>query len=169
MAEEEQVFSSRVRYKGVYEFEEFYKFCYNWLRDETNLTVFSEDKYSEKLVGDAKHIDIKWTAHRDLTDYFRFKIEVKFVIKAMTQVKIKKEGVEIDSNKGDMEVQVKGFLVKDWLSKFEMSAFRKFLRAFYEKYIILSVVKEFKTRIVVDCEEFLSQAKAYLDLEGKTG
>jgi len=169
MAEEEQVFKSRVRSKGIYEFEEFYKFCYNWLRDEMNLTTFSEDKYSEKLTGDVKNVDIEWTGHRDITDYFRIKVKVKFVIKAMSQVKIKRGGIDVDANKGDMEITVTGILVKDYQSKFEMSAFRKFLRAFYEKYIILSVVKEFKGRIVTDCDEFLNQAKAYLDLEGKKG
>lgn len=167
MAEEETIFNSKIRHVGLFQFSEFYKFCYNWLRDETNLTTFSEDKYSEKLKGEAKEIDIKWTGHRDITDYFRIKIEVIFAIKNLTQVKIKKGGVEIDSNKGDIEVKVKGMLVKDYLGKFEMSAFKKFLRSFYEKYIILSTVKEFRGRIVADCDEFLTQAKAYLDLEGK--
>ncbi|HTZ41673.1 MAG TPA: hypothetical protein VMC07_00495 [Candidatus Omnitrophota bacterium] len=167
MAEEETVFSSRVRYNGIFSFKDFYEFCYTWLRNDTNLTTFSEDKYSEKLAGEAKNIDVEWTGHRDITDYFRIRMKVKFVIKGMTQVKVKKGGAEVDSNKGDIEVQVKGMLVKDYNSKFEMSAFKKFLRAFYEKYIILSVVKEFKGRIVQECDEFLTQAKAFLDLEGK--
>ncbi len=167
MAEEERVFSSKVSYNGIFSFKDFYAFCYNWLRDETNLTSFSEDKYSEKLMGEAKNIDVVWTGSRDITDYFRIKMKVTFVIKAMSQVKIKKGGVEVDSNKGAIDVKVDGILVKDYQSKFEMSAFRKFLRAFYEKYVILSVVKEFRGRIVTECDEFLTQAKAYLDLEGK--
>lgn len=167
MAEEETIFNSRVRYVGVVSFKDFYAFCYNWLRDETNLTTFSEDKYSEKLSGEAKNIDIEWTGSRDITDYFRIKVKVTFVVKAMTQVKVKRGGVEVDSNKGDIEIKVKGILVKDYQSKFEMTAFKKFLRAFYEKYIILATVKEFRGRIVADCDEFLTQAKAYMDLEGK--
>ena len=167
MAEEETIFSSKMTYNGVFSFKDFYQFCYNWLRDETNLTTFSEDKYSEKLKGEAKEIDVEWTGHRDITDYFRIKMKVTFMVRAMTQVKIKKGGAEIDSNKGNIDVKIKGILVKDYQSKFEMTAFRKFLRAFYEKYIILATVKEFRGRIVADCDEFLTQAKAYLDLEGK--
>lgn len=167
MVEEETIFNSKARYVGVFNFGDLYKFGYNWLRDETMLTTFAEDKYSEKLKGEMKEIDIQWTGTRDITDYFRIKVQVVFAIKAMTQVKVKREGVEVDANKGDIEIKVKGILVKDYQSKFEMTGFRKFLRAIYEKYIILSTIKEFRGRIVEDCDNFLTQIKAFLDLEGK--
>lgn len=169
MAEEEQVFSSKVKYDGIFTFKDFYKFCHDWLTEETNLSDFAEDKYGEKLSGDTKAIDVEWVGERKLSDYFKEKIKVKFQIRNMSQVKIKREGVEIDSNKGSNEVQVKGILVKDYQGKFEMTGFRKFLRATYEKYIIPSTVKALKAKVASDCEEFLEQAKAFLDLEGKTG
>jgi hypothetical protein len=169
MVEEETVFSSKVSYNGFFSFKDFYTFCYNWLKDETGITFFSEDKYSEKLAGDAKNIDIEWTGTRDLTDYFRFKIKIAFSIKGLTQVKIKKNGVEIETNKGTVEIKAKGLILKDYQNKFEMTAFKKTLRSFYEKYIIQSTIKEFKGRISTDCDEFLAQAKSFLDLEGRKG
>jgi hypothetical protein len=170
MAEEETVFqSSKVSYTGIFSFKDFYAFCYNWLRDETQISEFSEDKYSEKLAGDAKNIDIEWTGTRNLTDYFRFKIKVTFTIKNLVQVKVKKEGVEMDTNKGIVDLKVKGIIVKDYQNKFEMTAFKKTLRGFYEKYIIQPAVKEFKGKIAADCDEFMTQAKSFLDLEGRRG
>lgn len=167
MVEEETVFSSKISYNGIFLFKDFYTFCYNWLRDETGVSSFSEDKYSEKLSGDAKNIDIEWTGTKDMTDYFRFKIKIAITIKGLLQVKVKKEGIEIETNKGAVEMKVKGLIVKDYQNKFEMTAFKKTLRGFYEKYIIQSTIKEFKGKIAADCDEFLSQAKAFLDLEGK--
>lgn len=167
MVEEETVFSSNVGYNGIFSFKDFYTFCFNWLRDETGVTAFSEDKYSEKLAGEAKMIDIEWTGMKDLTDYFRFKIKITYSIKNLTQVKIKKDGVEIETNKGAVGIKVKGLMVKDYQNKFEMTAFKKTLRAFYEKYIIQSTIKEFKGKIAADCDEFLTQAKSFLDLEGR--
>lgn len=167
MVEEETVFSSNVSYNGIFSLKDFYAFCYNWLRDETGITTFSEDKYSEKLAGDAKNIDIEWTGTKDMTDYFRFKIKITFTIKNLTQVKIKKDGVEIETNKGSVGTKVKGLVVKDYQNKFEMTAFKKTLRGFYEKHIIQSTIKEFKGKIAADCDEFLSQAKSFLDLEGR--
>ncbi|MDE1848911.1 MAG: hypothetical protein KGH55_02675 [Nanoarchaeota archaeon] len=169
MGEEDTVFSSKISYKGIFSFKEFYAFCYNWLTEETGLDDFSEDKYSEKLAGDTKDIDIEWTASRNFSDYFKFKMKIAFTIRALSQVKIKKEGVETDSNKGSVEVKVKGILVKDYQGKFDISGFRKFLRSIYEKYVIPATVKDLKGKIAADSNEFLEQAKAYLDLEGRKG
>ena len=49
MAEKDTVFSSTVKYKGIFSFRDFYKFCYEWLTEETGLNPFSEEKYSEKI------------------------------------------------------------------------------------------------------------------------
>lgn len=169
MAEEDTVFSSKISFKGVFNFKEFYAFCYSWLTEETGLSTFAEDKYSEKLSGEMKDIDVEWTGSRDFSDYFRFKMKVAFQIRALSQVKIKKQGVEEDSNKGNIEVKVKGILVKDYSGKFDISGFRKFLRSIYEKYVIPATIKELKGKITTDSNDFLEQAKAYLDLEGRKG
>lgn len=104
---------------------------------------------------------------KDMTDYFRFKIKISYTIKNLTQVKIKKDGTEVETNKGSVGIKVKGLIVKDYQNKFEMTAFKKTLRAFYEKYIIQSTIKEFKGKIATECDEFLTQAKSFLDLEGR--
>jgi hypothetical protein len=70
-------------------------------------------------------------------------------------------------NEGSVKLSTKGILVRDYKGKFEMSAFNKFLRSIYEKWVIPARIEEFKDKIARDCDEFLNQAKAYLDLEGK--
>ena len=90
MVEEETIFSSNVSYNGIFSFKDFYTFCYNWLRDETGITAFSEDKYSEKLAGDAKNIDFEWTGTKDMTDYFRFKIKISYYDKKLDASQNKK-------------------------------------------------------------------------------
>ena len=69
MVEKETIFSSSIKYTGIFSFKDFYKFCYDWLTEDTNLDI-SEDQYKEKLTGDSKEIIIKWTGSRKLTDYF---------------------------------------------------------------------------------------------------
>jgi len=166
MPEKDKVFSSKVKYGGIFPFSDFYKFCYEWLTEETGLLI-SEDKYKEKLAGDSKDIEIEWTGLRDMTDYFRFEAKIKFVIRNMTKVELTHGGKKIKMNKGDIEIGIKGTLIKDYKGKFERTAFQKFLRAIYEKMVIPARVEQFEEKIIDDCNEFLSQAKAYLDLEGK--
>ena len=166
MIEEDTIFSSKIKYGGIFSFEDFYKFSYSWLTDEVGLNI-AETKYSEKLSGDSKNIDIEWAGVRKLTDYFKFKMMVKFKIVGLKKVEINQNGAKVETNKGSVEVAIKGILIRDYAGKFETSAFKKFLRSIYEKWVITSRINEFEDKIIGDSDEFLSQAKAYLDLEGK--
>jgi len=164
--EKDKIFSSKVKYEGIMDFKEFYKFCYQWLSEETALDII-ENKYAEKISGDSKNIKVEWAGSRKVTDYFKFLIEVKFEVLNLTSVEITKDGRKLKMNNGSVEVAVKGTLIRDYEGKFEKTATRKFLRGIYEKWVIYSRVKEYEGKLIGDCNEFLSQAKAFLDLEGK--
>ncbi len=164
--EKETIFSSKIKYNGIFNFPDFYKFCYNWLVEETELTM-NEDKYSEKIMGDSKNIEIKWKGTKEVTDYFKFEIKADFRINGLTKVEINQEGIKVQTNRGSVEVKVTGTLLRDYKGKFERDAFRKFLRSIYEKWVIPSRVEQFEHKITSEGDEFLNQAKAYLDLEGK--
>jgi len=166
MVEKDTVFSSSMKSSGIFPFSDFYQFCYDWLSDETGLNL-SEEKYTEKLEGNSKNIDIKWSGTRKVTDYFKFEIKVEFQIRNMTNVEINQDNRKIKANKGSVQIKVKGVLIRDYEGKFETTAFNKFLRSIYEKWVITSRIEEFEEKLIGDCDEFLTQAKAYLDLEGK--
>ena len=102
-----------------------------------------------------------------MTDYFKFEVKVRFRILGLTNVEISQDGKKIKTNKGSVEMAVKGTLIRDWQGKFETNAIKKFLRSIYEKWVITSRIEQYEDKLVEDCNEFLAQAKAYLDLEGK--
>ena len=166
MAEKDTRFSSKIKYAGIFSFKDFYIFCNDWLTNETNL-LMSEEKYAEKISEDTKKIDIEWTGQRKFTDYFRFDVQVEFKITELTEVEIQEGNAKIKTNKGSVEVKIKGILVRDYDGKFEKTAGKKFLRSIYEKWVIPSRIEEFEEKIITGCDEFLNQAKAYLDIEGK--
>ena len=166
MAEKDKIFSSKVKYSGIFSFQDFYRFCYDWLTDEIGLLVI-EDKYVEKLSGDSKNIDIEWTGTRKVTDYFKFDVKVKFRIIGLTNVEVVQNNAKVKTNKGSVEVKLSGTLVRDYQGKFEKTYLSKFLRSIYEKWVIPSRVEEYEDKLVGDCDEFLTQVKSYLDLEGK--
>jgi len=168
MAEKDKLFSSKIKYSGVFNFGEFYKFCFEWLRDETGLgNALVEEKYAEKLSGDSKNVDVEWSGSKKMTDYFKEEIKVSFRVIGLTSVELSDGARKIKTNKGSIEVSIKGTLVKDYAGKFEKTAFQKFLRGVYEKTVIPSRVGEYEGKVMGECDEFLAQSKAYLDLEGK--
>lgn len=166
MPEKDKIFSNKIKYRGIFSFKDFYNFCYDWLINETGLLI-SEDKYKEKLVGDSKNIEIEWAGKREVTDYFKFECEVSFKVIGLANTEITQNGKKVKTNTGEIEITVKGILVKDYKGKFEKTGFQKFLRGVYEKTVIPSRIEEFQKKIIEDCGDFLAQAKAYLDLEGK--
>ena len=166
MSETETIFSSKIKYGGIFSFKDFYLFCYDWLTEETNL-LMSEDKYKEKIVGDSKSITLQWSGFRKFTDYFKFKIKIDFLIIGLTEVEVQNGGAKIKTNKGSVEMKVKGILERDYEGKFEKTAGKKFIRSIYEKWVIPSRIDEFEGEVISKCDEYLNQAKAFLDLEGK--
>jgi hypothetical protein len=132
MAEKDKLFSSKIKYNGVLNFADFYKFCYEWLRDETQL-LLSENKYSEKIEGESKNVEVEWNGYRNITDYFRFEIKIFFRVLGLTKIEITEGTRKIKTNKGNVEVTVTGNLVRDYEGKFEKTAFQKFMRGIYEK------------------------------------
>ena len=166
MSEKDEILSTQLKQAGVFSFKDFYKFLYDWLVDEKQMNM-KETEYKEKIKGDAKDIDIKWEGYRELTDYFKFDIKVGYEIRNLKEVEVTQEGKKVKTNKGDIKIKLKGYLVRDYEGKFEKSGFMKFLREIYQKWVIKSRVDQFKEKIMGDCNDFLEQAKAYLDLEGK--
>ena len=167
MSEKETIFSSNIGYDGVFSFKDFYKFCHDWLIEEVGMDRVVEEKYKEKIAGDKKDIEVKWKGTKDLSDYFRFEMKVSFTVRGLRKVEITNGSTKIETNKGDLKLKVDGILIMDYKGKFETTPFNKFLRDIYQRWVITSRIEEFKEKIAGDCDEFLLQGKAYLDLEGK--
>jgi hypothetical protein len=165
--ETDKIYATKVKHVGLFNLKEFYKFCYDWLMDEFGLNVFAEEKYAEQISGDAKKVEFKWKGLKKVTDYFRFDIKVEFRVLGMTNVEMMKDGKKISTNKGNIEMKVGGFLVKDYQGKFDKDSFRKFLRSIYDKWVIPSRIDQMEDKLAGDCDEFVTQVKAYLDLEGQ--
>ena len=136
------------------------------MKDELGFEIM-EDKYTERIEGDSKKIELKWTCKKKLTDYFRFDAEIEMKAEKIKEIEVNQSGVKVKTNQGAVEVIIRGILVRDYNGKFETSAFKKFLRSIYEKWVIPSRIEQFEEKLISDCDEFLNQAKAYLDLEGK--
>ncbi len=166
MAEAETIFSSKIKYAGVFNFKEFYQFCYDWLTQEIGFAIM-EAKYDEKLDGDAKNIEVEWEGKKKITDYFQYKTKIKFRVLGLKKVEVIRDGKKEKTNEGSVEVKVNADLVRDYQGKFELTAFKKFLRSIYEKWVIPVRIQEYEEKLIGKVDEFLNQGKAWLDLEGK--
>ena len=135
MVERDTVVKEKIKFGGLAEFKEVYKFArdYFW-KEEFNLV---EDSYTEKLSGTSKELDIMWTAAKKITDYFKITLRLKWKVLNMSEVEVESNGQRKKMNKiGELEIEVKGILEKDYSSKWESGALQKFFKDVYNKYVI---------------------------------
>jgi len=165
MVEIDFISESKVKHDGIFDFKEVYRFLYTAFNDK--LYDLEEIAYSEKNTATGKEIDFHWVASRKISDYFRFKIKVDWLILSMTSVEVTKEGIKTKMNKGSLEIKFSCFLEKDYESRWEGTAFLKFLRGLYDNYVIKSRIVDYERRLLMEMTEFADQAKAFLVLEAK--
>lgn len=165
MGEKEKVAEMKIKHSGVFDFREVYSFIYTLLSDGEYSV--EEKNYAEKTKGDQKEIEVNWMAKRKVSDYFRFIIKVDLRTFRMTNAEVVKDGVKTSTNKGDFEVKFTAFIDKDYENRWENTAFLKFLRGLYEKYIISSTIGSYAGMLEDETTSMVNQTKALLDLSGK--
>ena len=165
MADKELILKEKVEHTGLFDFSGFYSYANAWFREERY--GVDEEKYSEKVKGNAREIIIEWKATKFLSDYFKLEQGIRFAIKGLTEVEVEVDGEKKTMNKGSIEVAIKGVLVKDYDSKWETGPFYKFMRDVYNKYIVPSRVESMKDKVKSDVQKFKEELKTYLSLQGK--
>ncbi len=165
MSEKDIVFKGKIKQTGIFSFKDLYNFLYDWLREE-NYDVF-EKSYNEKVAGDSKNIEIAWEADREISDYFKFKIKVAWMILGMKTIDVQKDDKKVKMETGALELKMTAILIKDYEDRWENQPFWKFLRGIYEKYIIKSRIDDYQIKLLMEVEEFISQAKSFLAIEAQ--
>jgi hypothetical protein len=165
MAEKDPIFSTKVKFTGLWDFKQIYQFIYDWLTDNGYKVV--EKNYSEKIKADGKEIDIKWQAKKKISDYFQFLIAANWLVLGMTETEVQKEGAKMKINKGYLEIKFSATLVKDYEHRWENTPFLKFLRGVYDRYIIKGRVEDYEDKLLAEIDELIAQTKSFLTIEGK--
>ena len=146
MSEKDIVFKGKIKQTGIFSFKDFYSFIYDWLREE-NYDVF-EKRYTEKVKGDTKDLEITWNAEREISDYFKFVITMDWLILGMKSVEVQKEGKKVKMESAALEIKFRAILVKDYEDRWENHPFWKFMRGLYERYIIKNRVDEYQIKLM---------------------
>ncbi len=165
MSEKEQVLKEKLEHSGLWDFKGFYSFAHSWLEEEDY--DVEEGKYSEKVSGTARDINFDWKATKQSSDYFKKELKLGFEVKELTEVEVEIDGKKKRMNKGKVNVEIKGSLISDPESKWEVSPFYRFLRDSYNKYIVPGRVSSMQDQISGDVVGLKEELKAYLELSGR--
>jgi hypothetical protein len=167
MAEKDKVLAEKVKHAGIFNFAELYEYLYDWFYDESY--KIREKKYSEKILGESKTIEIEWENEKKISDYFKFQIKLIWLITGLKKIEVKKEDQKVTMNSGTVEIKFSAMIIKDYENRWENQPFWKFLRGVYDRYIIRSRIDYYEDRVEDELREIVAQTKAFLALEARKG
>lgn len=165
MAEKDQVSKEKLEHVGVFDFRATYSYAHDWFKDQGYGVV--EEKYAEKLKGDARDLTIEWKVTKDFSDYFRFEYKIKFEIEGMSDVEVEIDGARKKMNKGKITVEITSTIVMDKDGKWETTPFNRFMRDIYNKYIVPSRVDDMKMLLLSKGTGFKDDLKTFLNLSAR--
>jgi hypothetical protein len=165
MVEEDKLFETKLKDKGIFDFKETYRITYEWLINEGYLV--NEKTYKETAKGPTKDVEIEWVAYKAISDYFRLVIKIRWLILGMSDVEVEIDGQKQKMNKGQMEIKFSSILQKDYESRWEHNAFMKFMRTMYDRYLIPSRIEQYEGKLLGEMDELIAELKAFLALTGK--
>ncbi len=148
----------KIKWNGVFDFNDLYRKIKFWLEwngygDEKDL----EKSYTEKIKPGGKQIEIKWAAENEISNFAVGVIEITFFAIGIESVQIQKEGQQIKSKKGDIEIRISGHI--------ELDVKDNIIDKIYKKYIIKNEIEGYKIDFYDDVMKIHDEIKSYLTLQ----
>ncbi len=124
------VFSNRVIQEGPFDINLIYKNLKDWF--SLHKYDYTEVENTTNFKPKGVEIKLKMRGEREVTEYYKFVIDVAFLILETEKVKIKDKMLD----QGKLEARIAVRLDLDYRRRFEKSKFAKFIRFVYHNYII---------------------------------
>ena len=141
-----------LRYKGVLDFDSFYKESKKWFKDHNY--IFNEKKYDEKFSGLGNELKVEFSAKRKIDDSTSFNIDVEILIYDLV-----KEGKRY---KLDLAIYLKAYIDLDYNNKWQSNRLKHFLFFVYINSVIRSKIKNvFEDKLFYEVTEFSDFIKEY--------
>lgn len=168
MVEKEKILKEKVKYSGLGNFKDAYKYLYSKIESEGFALI--EDSYSEKISGSSKEIEVEWSANKKVSDYFKYSLKVKWDVKGMSDVEVELDGKKKNMNKfADLAISFTGTLEKDYESKWEGTNVQRFLKEAYHKYVIPQRLASMEDGVRSMVQDLKEDMKAFFELNGRKG
>ena len=152
----------KVKEKAIFNLDELYKLLHRWF--ELYRYDLQEQEYRDDDTGNGKHVEIKWYSDKKIDDYFKYVIEVNFLLLGLEDIEIVKEGVKVKTNKCEVELRFKSYLLKDYNRMWERFPVLRVLREFYDRRIIASRIDGYEDEVYEETYKLINEVKAFLNL-----
>ena len=161
----DKVFKGKLKQVANFHLKNVYEFIYDHLSDEG--WDLHEHQFRQKTLGEnLREGNIRWTATKDISDYFQYEITLFWVLLAVKEVKVMVDGKEEKMQNGTLEINFEAHLIKDSQDRWT-SGFAKAMREIYDKYIIRTRIEDYEVDLFEQTNEIIATIKSFLAIEGQ--
>src|SRR3989338_1231319 len=112
MADKDIIISEKLDYRGLVKFSDLYQYAHSWFMEENYGVI--EEKYSEKVSGNNKEIDIEWKCTKPMGDYFKIEQKLVWEIKGLVDVEVEIDGKKKKKKQRQEKKNFKRELIKKY-------------------------------------------------------
>ncbi len=109
-----------LKFQGIIDLPELYRQMKLWLEDKGYAKGETIEKsYVEKMKPGGKQIEIRWECGKNVSDYFKYKVNVLFILLGVSEVEVTQDGVKRKLYNGNFQVYIIGYVEegsKEWES-----------------------------------------------------
>ena len=142
----------------VFDMNELYQVMKKWCK--INRYDLEEKAIEHEAIPEGKEEIIRWHIKREADNYIQFVIRstIKIVGK---DVDVIKKGKAV---KGGISVNLEAWLDKDYDREWEESPVFRFMRDFYNRFILAGKYKNYSKALKNDTHDLFNEVRAFLDL-----
>lgn len=154
-----KIFFHRIERHGIFDVNLIYKEIKEWFAENNYTYVEKENTTNKKDKG--VEIKITMLADRDVTDYFKFAIEIKYLIVETQKVKVKDKLLD----RGYFRAFFKAELVLDHKHLWAKNRLSKLLRFIYNNFIIKNKIDDvYSPALKFEADDAFNTMKEALDM-----
>jgi hypothetical protein len=113
----------RVKFVGIFSFDDYYKLIYDLFRSLGY--DIEETKYSHKTTPIGDSATVEWACYKKVDDYSMFKIGAKTEIEGLEKVQVQLKDQPMTKNKGSCYLELKAEIMTDFENRWEVNPDRK--------------------------------------------
>ena len=152
----------KIEYEGIFNLHDLYRIIDEMIQKKGYTKM--EIKNTEIVKKGGRFVDITIEPWKKMSDYAKSAIKIKMKFDDIKDIKIKKEGIEMNMNQGKVTFWFDAYLENDFENKWENAPGFFFVRVLFDKYIFKPFTTNYQAKVMQDFNSFYNEIKACLNL-----
>ena len=151
-----------IKYKGLFDADEFYNFIDGWLKDKGFDKV--ETKAEEHADSKGKYMELLLEPFYKFNEYCKEVLRIHIHMYNVRDADAVIDGHTIKMQEGTISIETDGFFITDYENRWEERPFYFFLRSLIDKYVYRIYNQKYQKVLKETVAQFRADVKAYLNL-----